>query len=85
MDANDLTSWEELGEGGEGDAIVGVVEGWDEDDGVGDVEIGVAGWEALAVHDDWTGVWEWDDREWLNGGGLLEAEQIHINFINDFG
>ena len=33
----------------EGDAVVGIVEGGDEDEPVGDVEVGVAGGEALAL------------------------------------
>src|SRR6266571_1695846 len=49
VDSHDRPVPEELGENAQRDAVGGVVEGRDEDGGVGDVEICVAGREAPAV------------------------------------
>ncbi len=51
VDADDFAGGEAAGDGVEGVAVVGVVEGGDEDEVVGDVEVGVAGGEALAFED----------------------------------
>ena len=52
VDADDLAGGEAGGDDVEGEAVVGVVEGGDEDEAVGDVEVGVAGGEALAFEED---------------------------------
>ena len=65
VDAGDRAVGEAVGEGVEGDAVVGVVEGGDEDEAVGDVEVGVAGGQALAFEDDGRGHGEGEDLEGL--------------------
>ena len=55
VDADDFAVGEAGGDGVEGVAVVGVVEGGDEDEPVGDVEVGVAGGEALAFEEDGCG------------------------------
>ncbi len=55
VDADDIAIREERGEGVEGDAVVWIMEGGHEDEAVGNVEIGVAGGQALAAEDDWPG------------------------------
>ena len=62
-DADDLAVGKELGEFVEGEAIFGVVEGGYEYQLVGDVEVGVAGGEALAVEEDGFGQGEFFDAE----------------------
>jgi len=52
VDADDFAGGEAAGDDVEGVAVVGVVEGGDQDESVRDVEIGVAGGEALAFEDD---------------------------------
>ena len=51
VDADDFAVGEAAGDGVEGVAVVAVVEGGDEDEIVRDVEVGVAGGEALALED----------------------------------
>ena len=63
VDADDFAVGEAAGDGVEGVAVVGVVEGGDEDERVGDVEVGVAGGEALAFEGDGVGHGEFDDLE----------------------
>jgi hypothetical protein len=65
VDADDLAAGEEFGERVESDAVVGIVEGGDEDEAVGDVEVGVAGREALAAKDDGARHGQVDDGELL--------------------
>ena len=54
-----------------------VVEGGDEDERVGDVEVGVAGGEALALEDDGRGHGQarrcWKGLPWLEAGGVAEG------------
>ena len=78
VDSDDLASGETLGEEVEGVAVVGVVEGGDEDDGVGDVEVGVAGGEALVFEEDGFGHGEFADVEGLavEVAGLAEADEV---------
>ena len=57
-DADDFAIGEKFGESVEGDAVVRIVEGGDDDDFVGDVKICVAGGEALAIEIDWARAWE---------------------------
>ena len=52
MDSNDLAGREAAGDDVEGVAVVGVVEGGDEDQIVCDVKVGVAGGQALVVEED---------------------------------
>ena len=73
MDADDLTGGEAGGDGVEGDAVVGVVEGGDEDERVGDVKVGVAGGEAPAMEDDGRGHGEGDDAEGLACRSVAEG------------
>ena len=65
MDADDVAGGEAFGDDVEGVAVVAVVEGGDEDEVVGDVEVGVAGREALALEDYGRGHGEFDDVEGL--------------------
>ena len=65
VDADDLAGGEAGGDDVEGAAVVGVVEGGDEDERVGDGEVGVAGGEAPALEVDGRGHGEGDDLEWL--------------------
>ena len=65
MDADDLAVGEELGQGVQGDPIGGVVEGGNQDEAVGDVEVGVAGGQALAVEDDGDGHGQGHDAQRL--------------------
>ena len=65
MDADDLACGEEVGEDSQGFAVVRVVEGWDEDEVVGDVEVAVACGQALAFKDDGRGHGQFDDVEGL--------------------
>ena len=71
VDADDFAGGEAGGDDVEGAAVVGVVEGGDEDERVGDVEVGVAGGEALAIEDDGRGHGEFDDLE-----GLARADAL---------
>jgi hypothetical protein len=63
VDAYDFAGGEAVGDDVEGVAVLAVVEGGDEDEAVGDVEVGVAGGEALIVKDDGRGHGEFDDLE----------------------
>ena len=63
VDADDLAAGEELGQGVQGDAVGGIVEGRDQDEAVGDVEVGVAGRQPLAVEDDRPGHGQGHDVE----------------------
>ena len=65
MDADDVAGGEAFGDDVEGVAVVAVVEGGDEDEVVGDVEVGVAGGEALTLEDYGRGHGELDDVEGL--------------------
>jgi len=71
VDAYDLAVGEAAGDDVEGVAVVAVVEGGDEDERVGDVEVGVAGGEALALEDYGRGHGEFDDLE----GFVLEVAE----------
>ena len=66
----------------EGVAVVGVVEGGDEDERVGDVEVGVAGGQALAFEEDGRGHGEFDDLEGLAFVGAVRlrkaAEAVEV-------
>src|SRR5579859_3617893 len=76
VDADDFARGEAGGDDVEGVAVVRVVEGGDEDERVGDVEVGVAGGEALAFEEDGRGHGEFDYVERLAllfARGLAEA------------
>jgi hypothetical protein len=80
VDADDFAAGETGSDGVERDAVVGVVEGGDEDEGVGDVEVGVAGRETLAFEEHGRGHRELDDLEGLGfgfgvAGAVAEAAQ----------
>jgi len=55
VDADDLTIGEELGQGVQRDPISGVVEGWYQDEAIGDVEVGVASRQPMAIEADGCG------------------------------
>ena len=78
VDADDVAGGEAGGEGVEGVAVVWVVEGGDEDALVGDVEVGVAGWQALALEDDRGGHGEFDDMERVAPQVAGGAEAIEV-------
>ena len=71
-------SGKSCGQGVERLAVGGVVEGRDEHQTVGDVEVGVAGRQPLAVEDDRLGHRQRDDAERLAVlvAGLLEPSQV---------
>ena len=73
VDADDVAVGEAAGYGVEGVAVVGIVEGGDQDEIVGDVEVGVAGGEALAREDDWGGQGEFED---LKGLALVRPGEV---------
>ena len=78
MDADDLAVGEAAGDDVEGVAVVAVVEGGDEDERVGDVEVGVAGGEALAFEDYGRRHGEFDDLEWLVVEVAEAAEAVEV-------
>lgn len=78
VDADDVAGGEAGGDGVERTAVVGVVEGGDEDRVVGDVEVGVAGGEALAFEDDRGGHGEFDDMERVAGEVAGGAEAVEV-------
>lgn len=63
IDADDAAIGEEFLEDGEGLWIVRALVSWDEDDLVGDIEVRVTGWEALAVVFDPARHGKFDDAE----------------------
>src|ERR1035438_1137780 len=65
VDADDFACGEAGGDDVEGAAVVRIVEGGDDDERVGDVEVGVAGGQTLAFEDDRCGHGEFDDFERL--------------------
>src|SRR5277367_1089618 len=71
VDADDFAGGEAAGDDVEGVAVLAVVEGGDEDEIVRDVEVGVAGGEALAFEDYGRGHGEFDDLE----GFVLEVAE----------
>ena len=78
MDADHGAVGEAFGDGVESVAIVGVVEGRDEDQAVGYVEVGVGGGEALALEEDGCGHGE---RKYLKGlavqvAGFVEPLEV---------
>ncbi len=78
VDADDFSGGEAGGDCVEGVTVVGVVEGGNEDEGVGDVEVGVGGGEALAFEEDGGRHGEGSDFERLAGGvaGGVEAREV---------
>ena len=78
MDADDVAGGEAGGEGVEGVAVVQVVEGGHEDAGVGDVEVGVAGGEALALEEDGRGHGERHD---FKGGAVEVARGVEAGEV----
>ena len=78
MDADDLAVGEELGQGVQGHAIRRVVEGRDEHQAVGDVEVGIARRQALAVEEDRSGHGQRDHAERLTVlvHGRLEPPEV---------
>lgn len=63
MNTNDFALWEACRDDIEGMAVVAIVEGWDEYQVVGDVEVGVTGRKALAFKDHRSGHGELHDLE----------------------
>jgi hypothetical protein len=85
VDADDLAGGEASGDGVEGDAVVGIVEGGDKDKRVGDVEVGVAGGQALAFEDDGRGHGEGNDLEWLARSAALRATAVALRDVGGGG
>ena len=78
VDAYDLAIREAGGDDVEGVAVVGVVEGGDHDEAVGDVEVGVAGREALVFEEDRRGHGEFDYFEGLVVEVAEAAETVEV-------
>ena len=78
MDTDDGTVGEAVGDDVEGVAVVGVVEGGDKDERVGDVEVGVAGGEALVVEGEGRGHGKLDDVEGLASQIAEAAEAVEV-------
>ena len=76
VDADDVAVGEAGSDGVEGVTVVGIVEGGDEDEVVGDVEVGVAGGQALALEGDGRGHGEFDDLEGLAAQVAGGAEAV---------
>lgn len=78
VDADDFACGKAGGDDVEGMAVVGVVEGGDQNEVIGDVEVGVACGEALAFEDDGGGHGQFDDVERLalQVTGLAEAVEV---------
>ena len=55
MDADDLAVREAFGQRVQGETVIWIVEGWDKDQGVSNVEVGVACRQALAFEEDGRG------------------------------
>ena len=66
VDADDFAVGKQLGEDAERDAVVGVVEGGHQHEAVGDVEVCIAGRQALAAEDDGARQGQFDDGELLS-------------------
>src|ERR1700730_6283108 len=78
VDADDLAVGEAARDDVEGVAVVAVVEGGDEDERVGDVEVGVAGGEALAFEDYRRGHGEFDYFEGFVVEVAEAAEAVEV-------
>jgi hypothetical protein len=78
VDADDLAGGEAGGDDVESVAVVAVVEGGDEDEIVGDVEVGVAGRETLAFEDDRFGHGKLHDLEGLVFEVAEGAEAVEV-------
>ena len=73
-----------IGQRVESDAIVGVVEYWDQHHAVSNIEIGVAGGQTASFEDHRSGHRKFDDRERLSiliGGGAEAADIFAQRFI----
>ncbi len=68
VDGDDGAVFELVFEDGEGAGVVGIIEDGDEDCSIGDVEVGVAGGEALAFEVNGLGEWKFDDVEGFVAG-----------------
>src|SRR5215475_10353141 len=80
VDADDFAAGEMFGDRVEGDAVIGIVKNRDEDEFVGDVEIGVAGGKTLAVEKNRGGHGKFFDAQRLAVliFGLLEKGKIFL-------
>ena len=78
MDAHDFAGGEAIGDDVEGVAVVGVVEGGDEYEVIGDVEVGVTCREALAFENYWRGHGKFDDLEGLTAWVAEGLETIEV-------
>src|SRR5260370_1879747 len=63
VDAGDFAAWKEIGKSVERHAVVGIVEGRNQNQIVGDVKIGVAGGQPPALEDDGAGKRQGNDPE----------------------
>src|SRR3954452_11330060 len=80
MDADDFARGEKSGDGVEGDAVIGVVEGRDQDQIVGDIKVSVAGGEALSAEDDRAGKRQVNDLQLaaMKVSGGAQAAQVFL-------
>src|ERR1017187_6801706 len=78
VDADDFAGGKAGGDDVEGVAILRIIEGGDEDERVGDVEVGVAGGEALAGKVDRRGHGKLDDLERLAAKAAEAAEAVEV-------
>ena len=63
VDAHDVTFGEEVLQGVQGDSVVGIVEGRNEDRPVGDIEVRIAGGQAQTLEVEWPGHGQGNDVE----------------------
>ncbi len=72
IDSDHFAAGEELGQGVQCHAVHGVVEDWNKNQPVGDIEIGVTSGQPLAGEPDWGGHGERHDPQ----AGALEDSQV---------
>ncbi len=78
MDSGDAAAREVVGDDVERVTVVGVVEGRDQDEIVGDIEVGIAGGQALVVEDDRSRHGQLDDVERLASQIAGGAQAVEV-------
>jgi hypothetical protein len=80
VNANDFTRGKKPGDGVEGHAVIGIVEGRNQDQIVGDIKIGVAGGEALSAKDHRAGKRQVNDPQLaaMEVSGSAQAAQVFL-------
>ena len=80
VDANDFTLGKQAGKNVERDTVIGIIEGGNEDEIVGDIKVGVAGGQTLSAKDDRAGKRQLNDLKpasvKISGGA--EAAKIFL-------